>query len=156
MALQQLQDIYLATTVTPGEKPAANQLQLGELAFNAADRLGFLGTGDGAYYEFPLGGGPAAGGTVTQGPVAPATPQQGHIWVNTTPNPPELNLWGGAGWVTVPPDGVLHGLSDVDDAAVAAVTAANVKGILVRDGSVAADGSPGAYKMVEVLDLGSF
>ena len=57
MALQQLQDIYLATTVTPGEKPAAGQLQLGELAFNAAERLGFLGTGNGAYYEFPLGGG---------------------------------------------------------------------------------------------------
>ena len=113
MALQQLQDLYLATTTTPGEKPAANQLQLGELAFNAADRLGFLGTGNGTYYEFPLGGGGggrAAGGAVTQGPVAPATPQQGHIWVNTTPvapNPPELNVWNGTSWVVLAkPDGV--------------------------------------------------
>ena len=55
-----------------------------------------------------------------------------------------------------PPSNTLHGLSDVDDAATAAVVAADVKGLLVRDGSVAADGSPGAYKLVEVLDLGSF
>ena len=110
MALQQLQDLYLATTVTPGEKPAANQLQLGELAFNAADRLGFLGLGGGLYYEFPLGGGgggPAAGGAVTQGPVAPALPTRGDIWVNTTPTPPELNIWNGVGWtVLAKPDGV--------------------------------------------------
>ena len=107
VALQQLQDLYLATTTTPGEKPAADQLQLGELAFNAADRLGFLGIGGGAYYEFPLGGAPAAGGTVTHGPVAPATPARGDIWVDTAQTPPELKLWGGAGWVVLAkPDGV--------------------------------------------------
>ena len=67
MALQQLQDIYLATTITPGEKPAANQLQLGELAFNAADRLGFLGLGGGLYHEFALGGGSGGGGIPPDG-----------------------------------------------------------------------------------------
>ena len=55
-----------------------------------------------------------------------------------------------------PPNNTLHGMSDVDDAAVAAVTAANAEGVLVRDGSVAADGDPGAYKLVSVVDLGSF
>ena len=111
MALQQLQDLYLATTVTPGEKPAANQLQLGELAFNAVDRLGFLGTGGGSYYEFALGGAaPAGAGSVTHGPTPPAAPLRGDIWVDTTPvapAPPELKLWGGTSWVVLAkPDGV--------------------------------------------------
>ena len=54
VALQQLQDIYLATTVTPGEKPGPAQLQLGELAFNVADQLMFVGTGGGAYITVDL------------------------------------------------------------------------------------------------------
>jgi hypothetical protein len=50
----------------------------------------------------------------------------------------------------------LHGCSDVSDTAVAAVLPANAKGLLVRDSSVAADGAPAAYKLVNVIDLGEF
>ena len=50
----------------------------------------------------------------------------------------------------------LHGCSDVSDTTVATVLPANAKGLLVRDSSVAADGSPSAYKLVNVIDLGEF
>ena len=49
----------------------------------------------------------------------------------------------------------IHAAADVSDAAVAAVTPANEKGLLMRDGSVA-DGLAGAYKLVDVLDMGTF
>lgn len=109
MALQQLSDIYLATTITPGEKPGPNQLELGELAFNAADRLGFLGLGGGAYHEFTLGGGAAPGaGGITQGPAAPAAPVRGDVWVDTSGTGlPKLNIYDGASWAVLAwPDGV--------------------------------------------------
>ena len=108
MALQQLQDIYLATTTTPGEKPAAGQLQLGELAFNAADRLGFLGPG-------------VACTTSSRWVVRPRWWRAGHAWPcgacaadagrhlggHHAHRPPELNIWNGVGWVVLAkPDGV--------------------------------------------------
>ena len=49
----------------------------------------------------------------------------------------------------------IHAAADVSDAAVAAVTPANEKGLLMRDGSVA-DGLAGAYKLVDVIDAGTF
>ena len=50
----------------------------------------------------------------------------------------------------------LHGCGDVKDATVSAVAPADMKGVLVRDSSVAADGTADAYKLVQVLDLGEF
>lgn len=49
----------------------------------------------------------------------------------------------------------LHSCVDVSDAAVGTVTSANTKGLLVRDSSVA-DGLPNAWKLVDVVDLGTF
>jgi hypothetical protein len=50
----------------------------------------------------------------------------------------------------------VHSASDVSDTTVASVTSANQKGVLVRDSGVAADGTTAAYKLVNVLDLGTF
>ena len=49
---------------------------------------------------------------------------------------------------------LLTGLGDVADKAIAKV--GNQKGVLIRDGGVAADGTAGAYKLADVIDLGSF
>jgi hypothetical protein len=49
----------------------------------------------------------------------------------------------------------VHAAADVSDSAVAAVTPANQKGLLVRDASVA-DGLVGAYKLADVIDAGTF
>jgi len=49
---------------------------------------------------------------------------------------------------------VLHGLSDVSDATVQ--TVGNQKGVLIRDGGVSADGAAGAYKLADVIDLGTY
>jgi hypothetical protein len=54
MTLQALEDIYLMSTTTAGEKPAAGQLQLGEVAFNVTDKLMFVGTGSGGFIEVDL------------------------------------------------------------------------------------------------------
>jgi hypothetical protein len=49
----------------------------------------------------------------------------------------------------------IHSAADVADGAVAVVTTANQKGLLVRDASVA-DGLAGAYKLADVIDAGTF
>ena len=49
----------------------------------------------------------------------------------------------------------IHSAADVADAAIAAVTPADQKGLLVRDASVA-DGLAGAYKLADVIDAGTF
>lgn len=49
---------------------------------------------------------------------------------------------------------VLHGLADVSDATVQ--TVGNQKGVLIRDGGVSADGTAGAYKLANVIDLGTY
>lgn len=80
--------------------------------------------------------------------------------INVALNANDHVVWTGSAWHVVSA-GVdigpvsLHSCVDVSDSAVAAVTAANVKGLLVRDSSVA-DGLANAYKLVEVLDLGQF
>jgi hypothetical protein len=49
----------------------------------------------------------------------------------------------------------VHSAADVSDAAIASVTSANQKGVLVRDNAIA-DGVTAAYKLVNTLDLGTF
>jgi hypothetical protein len=49
---------------------------------------------------------------------------------------------------------LLTGLADVADKTV--VTVGNQKGVLIRDGGVATDGDPSAYKLANVIDLGTF
>jgi hypothetical protein len=49
----------------------------------------------------------------------------------------------------------IHAAGDVGDGAIATVTAANQKGVLVRDNAIA-DGVAAAYKLVNTLDLGTF
>ena len=61
MALQALEDIYLMSTTVAGERPGANQLQLGEVAFNVTDQLMFVGKGGGAYITVSLIGGGGGG-----------------------------------------------------------------------------------------------
>jgi hypothetical protein len=92
------------------------------------------------------------GGAVTG--EAPAT-------LNTTLNANDHIVFDGATWHIVSSGVVaatpfaIHAASDVTDAAVATVTSANQKGVLVRDASVT-DGLPAAYKLTNILDLGSF
>ena len=49
----------------------------------------------------------------------------------------------------------IHSSTDVSDGTVVKVTAANQKGVLVRDGSLA-DGVAAAYKLTDTLDLGTY
>jgi hypothetical protein len=49
----------------------------------------------------------------------------------------------------------VHSCVDVADTTVGSVSATNTKGLLVRDGSIN-DGLPNAWKLVDVLDLGTF
>lgn len=113
--LQTVQDIYLATSTVAGVTPTSGMMQLGEIAFNTADQLMFVGTGNGAYITVPLTGGLGGGGAPTTtsglqiGGAAPATPARGELWVDTTnPSPaiPEVKIWNGATWtVLATPDG---------------------------------------------------
>lgn len=81
--------------------------------------------------------------------------------INAAVNSGDTLIYNGSAWSVLATGPImagltLHGCTDVSDAAVGTVTAANVKGFLVRDGSVAADGTANAYKLVNVLDLGTF
>lgn len=49
----------------------------------------------------------------------------------------------------------IHSSTDVSDTTVVKVTAANQKGVLVRDNSIA-DGVAAAYKLTDTLDLGTY
>ena len=49
----------------------------------------------------------------------------------------------------------LHSLDDVSDSSVT-TPVTNQKGVLVRDGSVTADGFPSAYKLTDTIDAGTF
>ena len=49
----------------------------------------------------------------------------------------------------------IHSSTDVSDGTVVKVTAANQKGVLVRDNSIA-DGVAAAYKLTDTLDLGTY
>ena len=81
--------------------------------------------------------------------------------LNAALNANDHLVFDGAAWhivasgvVAATPFSILAA-ADVSDAAVAAVTPANEKGLLMRDGSVA-DGLAGAYKLVDVIDAGVF
>jgi len=81
--------------------------------------------------------------------------------INKAINANDHIVYDGAAWHVVESGVVaatpftIHAASDVADAAVAVVTPANQKGLLVRDDSVA-DGVPGAYKLADVIDAGMF
>ena len=68
--------------------------------------------------------------------------------------------WLGSGWVVIQSASLntgatLHSLDDVVDASASTVASADHKGLLLRDSGVA-DGLPGAYKLINVIDLGTF
>lgn len=72
----------------------------------------------------------------------------------------DIIMYDGANWTllstgTVVGGVTVHGATDVSDTNVATVAPGDVKGILVRDGTVA-DGLANAYKLVSVVDLGTF
>jgi hypothetical protein len=93
---------------------------------------------------------------VTDGTVTGDAPN-----INKAINANDHIVYDGATWHVVESGVVaatpftIHAASDVADAAVAVVTPANQKGLLVRDNSVA-DGLPGAYKLADVIDAGMF
>jgi hypothetical protein len=92
------------------------------------------------------------------GTVAGETPAT----LNVAMNANDHIVYDGATWHLVSSGVVaatgfaVHSASDVSDTTVASVTSANQKGVLVRDSGVAADGTAAAYKLVNVLDLGTF
>lgn len=79
--------------------------------------------------------------------------------INQAVNVGDQILYDGAAWHVLAAGSAggdtLHGLADVADSAVATVAGTDVKGLLVRDNTIA-DGLPGAYKLISVLDLGTF
>jgi hypothetical protein len=81
--------------------------------------------------------------------------------LNTAMNANDHIVYDGATWHLVSSGVVaatgfsVHSASDVSDTAVASVTSANQKGVLVRDNAIT-DGTPAAYKLVNHLDLGTF
>ena len=114
------------TGATTADKIVAALITRGDIA-SAAD----LGTGD----------------QVIVTPATPGTPVAGVD--------PGSYVYDGAALQMASSPAMLHTLSDVTDTNVVTVSAASTKGILVRDSSVA-DGAASAYKLVSVLDLGSF
>ena len=89
-------------------------------------------------------------GTGDQVLVTPATPGSPAAGISSG-----SYVYDGAALQMASSPAMLHTLSDVTDVNVATVAAASVKGLLVRDITVA-DGVAGAYKLVSVLDLGQF
>ncbi len=91
------------------------------------------------------------GGTVT-GDAAP---------LNVALNANDHIVYDGAAWhvvasgVVASSSSSVHSANDVSDSAIATMTAVNQKGLLVRDNSIA-DGAAAAYKLANVLDLGTF
>jgi hypothetical protein len=69
-------------------------------------------------------------------------------------------VWLGSTWTVIPSgsaggDGSIHGAVDVSDSEVYVIPPDQAKGLLMRDSSVG-DGMPGAYKLVNRIDLGSY
>jgi hypothetical protein len=81
--------------------------------------------------------------------------------LNVALNANDHIVYDGAAWRVVSSGVVgtstntVHSAGDVADGTVVQVTSANQKGVLVRDNSIA-DGVAAAYKLVNVLDLGTF
>lgn len=65
--------------------------------------------------------------------------------------------WNSVAWINegAAPAVSLHALQDVDDGGVVALPAARVRGVLVRDDTIA-DGQPGAIRVDSVLDMGVY
>ena len=81
--------------------------------------------------------------------------------LNAALNANDHIVFDGAAWHVVSSGVVagaantVHSAGDVSDGAIAAMTAANQKGLLVRDNSIA-DGVANAYKLANTLDLGVY
>jgi hypothetical protein len=122
------------------------------------------------------GGTPARAGFTVNGKIsAGSNMKEGDYFLVTkagtvTGDAPNLNValnandhivYDGAAWRVVSSGVVgtatntVHSAGDVADGTVVQVTSANQKGVLVRDNSIA-DGVTAAYKLVNVLDLGTF
>ena len=81
--------------------------------------------------------------------------------LNVALNANDHIVYDGAAWrvvssgVVASATNTVHSAGDVADGTVVQVTSANQKGVLVRDNTIA-DGVAAAYKLVDVLDLGTF
>jgi len=81
--------------------------------------------------------------------------------INKALNANDHLVYDGAAWHLVESGVVaatafsIHSAADVSDATVGSVATADVKGILVRDNTIA-DGVAGAYKLVDVIDAGVY
>jgi hypothetical protein len=81
--------------------------------------------------------------------------------INKALNANDHLVYDGAAWHLVESGVVaatpfsIHSAADVSDATVGSVATADVKGILVRDNTIA-DGVAGAYKLVDVIDAGTY
>ena len=81
--------------------------------------------------------------------------------LNAALNANDHIVFDGATWrvvssgVVASATNTIHSAGDVTDAAVQSMTAANQKGLLVRDNSIA-DGVAAAYKLADTLDLGVY
>ena len=81
--------------------------------------------------------------------------------LNAALNANDHIVFDGAAWHVVSSGVVagaantVHSAGDVSDGAIAVMTAANQKGLLVRDNSIA-DGVANAYKLANTLDLGIY
>ena len=80
--------------------------------------------------------------------------------LNVTLTAGDRLTWLGSGWVVIQSASLntgatLHSLDDVVDSTASIVATTNHKGLLLRDSGVA-DGLPGAYKLIDVIDLGTF
>jgi hypothetical protein len=114
---------------------------------------------------FIAGGKISAGSNMAEGDyflvTKSGTPTGDVASLNVALNANDHLVYDGATWHVVASGVVaasafsLHAASDVADAAVATVTPANQKGLLIRDTAVT-DGLAGAYKLVDTLDCGSF
>lgn len=121
-------------------------IQQDEPWVDVASGVMIIGTGGGQYFTV---------GTVSVGSSGPpADPAKQPIWLDTSTSPPVLKVWDGAQWVSASHDAAIATLADVEDAP-STVAGADQGAVLVRDTSVA-EGQPGAWKAVEVLDAGEF
>jgi hypothetical protein len=114
---------------------------------------------------FTVGGKVSAGSNMKEGDyflvVKAGTVAGDAANLNVALNANDHIVYDGAAWHVVSSGVVasatasIHSCSDVNDSTVQTITPANQKGVLVRDNTIA-DGVADAYKLTNVLDLGTF